>query len=228
MSSTTGRVLLAVVAASLLGAPLASQQRRRQQSGAPRRAGAQVVPPPKAVLGFEPGEDRKLAEWSVLVRYYQALAQASNRVDYRELGKTTLGAPFIALVISSPQTLRQLERYRQLNAKLADPRTLRSTQEAQEALHSGKTIVLITSSIHSDEVGGHLSPAVLAYRLATDTSAATRAILDNVILWLVPSLNPDGVTLVTRWYNRTLGTAAEGTSPPELYHHYAGHDNNRD
>lgn len=228
MSSTTGRVLLAVVAASLLGAPLASQQRRRQQSAAPRRAGAQVVPPPKAVLGFEPGEDRKLAEWSVLVRYYQALARASNRVDYRELGKTTLGAPFIALAISSPQTLRQLERYRQLNAKLADPRTLRSTQEAQEALHSGKTIVLITSSIHSDEVGGHLSPAVLAYRLAMDTSAATRAILDNVILWLVPSLNPDGVTLVTRWYQKTLGTAAEGTSPPELYHHYAGHDNNRD
>src|SRR2546430_13071168 len=61
----------------------------------------------------------------------------------------------------------------------------------------------------------HLSPAVLAYRLASDTSLATRAILDNVILWLVPSLNPDGVSIVTRWYNRTLGTTAEGTDPPE-------------
>ncbi|MGH7645564.1 MAG: M14 family zinc carboxypeptidase, partial [Gemmatimonadales bacterium] len=89
-------------------------------------------------------------------------------------------------------------------------------------------IVLITSGIHSDEVGGSLTPAILAHRLATDTSAATRAILDNVVLWLVPSLNPDGVSLVTRWYNRTLGTPAEGADPPELYHHYTGHDNNRD
>jgi hypothetical protein len=180
------------------------------------------------VLGFDPGDDRKLAEWPVLVRYYQALARASDRVDYRVLGKTTLGAPFVALVISSPQNLRQLDRFRRLNAGLADPRGFRTNGAAQEALRDGRTIVLITSSIHSTEVGGHLTPVALAYRLATDTSATTRAILDNVILWLVPSLNPDGVTIVSKWYNRTLGTPAEGSEPPELYHHYTGHDNNRD
>ena len=224
------RFLLAFLAASLLASPLASQQRRRQAAPTrtPRRPAAPVIPTPKSVLGFEPGEDRKLAEWPGLVRYYQALAKASDRVDYRELGKTTLGAPFVALVISSPHNLRRLNHYRQLNAKLADPRTLHSNQEALEALRDGKAIVLITSSIHSTEVGGHLTPAVLANRLATDTSAATRAVLDNVILWLVPSLNPDGVTIVTRWYSKTLGTSGEGTSPPELYHHYTGHDNNRD
>jgi hypothetical protein len=180
------------------------------------------------VLGFDPGDDRKLAEWPVLVRYFQALARASDRVDYRELGKTTLGAPFVALVISSPQNLRQLDRFRRLNAGLADPRGFRTNGAAQEALRDGKTIVLITSSIHSTEVGGHLTPVALAYRLATDTSATTRAILDNVIVWLVPSLNPDGVTIVANWYNRTLGTPAEGSAPPELYHYYTGHDNNRD
>jgi len=180
------------------------------------------------VLGFDPGDDRKLVEWPVLVRYFDALAKASDRVDIKELGKTTLGAPFIALAISSPQNLRRLDYYRQLNAGLADPRTLRTAKAARDAVQNGKTIVLITSSIHSTEVGGHLSPVALAYRLATDTGATTRAILDNVIVWLVPSLNPDGVTIVAKWYNRTLGTTAEGTEPPELYHHYAGHDNNRD
>ena len=226
--------LLAVGLAAAL--PLPATALARAQQPTPRRhapgRGAPPPPPqppaPRAVLGFEPGDDRKLADWPTLVRYYQALAAASNRMRYRELGKTTLGAPFVALVISSPQNLRRLDRLQQLNAKLADPRTLKTSREAQEAVRDGKTIVLVTSGIHSNEVGGHLTPAALAYRLASDTSAATREILDNVVLWLVPSLNPDGVTIVTRWYNHTLGTAAEGTDPPELYHHYTGHDDNRD
>src|SRR5881296_3849495 len=229
------RAPVALLAVGLLAAPLslAAQQRRdTRQTPAPRprRAPASVarVPTPKSVLGFEPGEDRRLADWPALLRYYQALAKTSDRVRYRELGKSTLGAPFVALLISSPQNLKSLDRYRQLNARLADPRTIRNNREAQEALQRGRTIVLITSGIHSNEVGGHLTPAILAYRLASDTGTATRRILDNVILLLVPSLNPDGVSIVTHWYNRTLGTTAEGTDPPELYHHYAGHDNNRD
>ena len=217
------------LAATLLAGPVLAQQRRpRPPAAAPRRPTAVAIPTPRSILGFEPGDDRKLAEWPVLVRYYQALARASDRVDYRELGKTTLGAPFVALVISSPQNLRQLDRFRQINAGLADPRTLRTSRAAREAVQNGKTIVLITSSIHSTEVGGHLAPVILANKLATDTSATTRAILNDVILFLVPSLNPDGVTIVTKWYNRTLGTAADGSTPPELYHHYTGHDNNRD
>src|SRR6266540_3263379 len=219
--------IVALVAASLPARAVGQRPARpAPRAAAPQRA--LPIPTPRSVLGFDPGDDRKLAEWPVLVRYFQALARASDRVDYRELGKTTLGAPFAALAISSPQNLRQLDRYRQINARLADPRGFRTSREAQEALREAKTVVLITSSIHSTEVGGHLSPVLLAYRLATDTSAATRAILDNVILWLVPSLNPDGVTIVAKWYNRTLGTPAEGSEPPELYHHYTGHDNNRD
>src|SRR5207237_5452916 len=226
---------LALALATLVAAPLEAQRPRRSPRRtkppatlATRRAVRPVIPTPRSILGFDPGDDRKLVEWPVLVLYYEALAKASDRVDYRELGKTTLGAPFIALVISSPANLGRLDYYRQLNAELADPRTLRTSRGAREAVLNGKTVVLITSSIHSTELGGHLSPSALAYRLATDTSAGTRAILDNVILWLVPSQNPDGVTIVAHWYNRTLGTAAEGTEPPELYHHYTGHDNNRD
>jgi hypothetical protein len=219
--------VVVLLATGLAGGPLLGQ-RPKQAGPPPRRRAAAAIPSPRSVLGFEPGDDRKLADWPTLLRYYQALAKASDRVDLRELGKTTLAAPFITLLISSPQNLRRLDAYRRINAKLADPRTLRSTSEATQAVRDGKMIVLITSGIHSDEVGGHLAPLLLAHRLATDTTAATREILDNVVLLLVPSLNPDGVTIVTRWYERTLGTPAEGTKPPELYHHYAGHDNNRD
>lgn len=220
----SGRLPLLLLA---LASPLAGQARPGARV-APKPAPKVVIPTPRSVLGFDPGDDRKLADWPTLVRYYQALARASDRVDYRELGKTTLGAPLVALVISSPQNLKQLDTYRRLTDRLADPRTLRMSRDAQAAVQDDRATVLITGGIHSDEVGGNLTPAAVAYRLATDTSATTRAILDNVILWLVPSLNPDGVTIVAKWYARTLGTSAEGSDPPELWHHYVGHDDNRD
>ncbi|HVH67504.1 MAG TPA: M14 family zinc carboxypeptidase [Gemmatimonadales bacterium] len=224
------RLFALLLATATAAAPLtpAQQPRRPSRARRPPAAAAPRIPTPRSVLGFEPGDDRKLADWPTLVRYYQALAAGSDRLRYRELGRTTLGAPFIALIVSSPQNLRRLDHYRELNDKLADPRGLRNAKETDETVRDGRTVVLITSGIHSNEVGGNLTPTLLAYRLAADTAAATRAILDNVILLLVPSLNPDGVNIVTRWYNRTLGTAAEGTDPPELYHHYVGHDNNRD
>jgi hypothetical protein len=189
---------------------------------------AQEIPAPASVLGFVPGTSGRLAEWPLLVRYYQALAAASDRVQFRELGKTTNGNPFVVLVISSAANLARLDDLRAINARLADPRTIRSDAERERLLRDGRTIVLITSSIHSTEVGGHLAPAVIAHRLATATDAPTREVLDRTVLLLVPSQNPDGVTIVTRWYNRTRGTPAEATSPPELYHPYVGHDNNRD
>lgn len=213
MPMTSRFAVLSVIA--LLAVPLAGQTRG-------------AIPTPRSVLGFDPGDDRRLADWPTLLRYYRALARASDRVDYREMGKTTLDAPLIALTISSPQNLRRLDAFRRINDRLADPRTIPANRVALASLREGRAMVLITGGIHSDEVGGNLTPAVLAYRLATDTSAATQAILDNVILWLVPSLNPDGVTIVAKWYARTLGTPAEGTDPPELYHHYVGHDDNRD
>src|SRR5258706_8029801 len=203
------RGLLCALAGMLLAGPATAQQRRTRRPAPP------VIPTPRSVLGFEPGDDRKLVEWPVLVRYFEALAKASDRVDYRELGKTTLGAPFIALVISSPQNLRRLDYYRQLNANLADPRTFRTSRAARDALQGGKTIVLITSSIHSTEVGGHLSPVALAYRLATDTGATTRAILDNVILWLLPPLDARDGILVANWDNRPPRATTAGASPPQ-------------
>jgi len=124
-----------------LAAPPTSAQQPQPSPPAPRRAppptrvrrpppAAPRIPTPRSVLGFEPGDDRKLTDWATLVRYYQALASASDRMRYRELGRSTLGAPLIALAISSPQNLRRLDRYREVNAQLADPRLLKGSKEA--------------------------------------------------------------------------------------------------
>ena len=187
------------------------------------------IPAPRDVLGFTPGDDRKLASWAQTVEYFQQLAKSSNRIKFEEIGKTTLGAPFVYATISSPENLKNLEKYKQINAKLADPRLIKSNQKLADALiKQGKTIVLITCGVHSTEVGSYLSSMLIADKLANATDAEMLKILDETIILLVPSLNPDGVDIIKNWYDKTLGTPYEGTNPPELYHKYVGHDDNRD
>ncbi len=192
-------------------------------------ASAQTIPAPKDTLGFNPGDDRKLASWAQVIDYFKKLDAASDRVQFQEIGKTTMGAPFVFATISTPANLKDLEEYKQINAKLADPRTFNSKdKEADKLIKQGKTIVLITCGIHSTEVGGYLSSMLIAHKLASSNEPEIKKILDNTIILLVPSLNPDGVDIVKNWYDKTLGTPYEGTEPPELYHKYVGHDNNRD
>jgi hypothetical protein len=188
---------------------------------------AQTVPTPESHFGHPIGVDRELLDWDQVVSYFQALEKTSDKIRVKELGKTAEGRPFIAATISSAATLRHLDRYRAIQAKLADPRKT-PPEEAEKLISEGKTVVLITCSIHATEVASTHSAVQFAYNLITEDKPKFRAILDNVIFVLVPSQNPDGVDIVTRWYRKTLGTPYEGTSPPELYHKYVGHDNNRD
>jgi hypothetical protein len=190
---------------------------------------AQKIPAPADVLGFTPGDDKKLASWAQTIDYFKKLDAASDRVKFEEIGKSTNGNPFVYATISAPENLRQLEKYKQINQKLADPRLIKSNDRlANNLIKDGKTIVLITCGIHSTEVGSYLSSMLIAHRLASSDEPEIQNILKNTIVLLVPSLNPDGVDIVKNWYDRTLGTKFEGTSPPELYHKYVGHDNNRD
>ncbi|HEY8187998.1 MAG TPA: M14 metallopeptidase family protein, partial [Pyrinomonadaceae bacterium] len=192
----------------------------------------QAIPAPEDVLGFVPGDDRKLASWNQVLEYFTALAKASDRVHFETLGRTTMDKPFVMATISSPENLAQLSEYKRIQELLADPRKLGPPgvrdRKAAELVKSGKTIVLITCGIHSTEVGSYLSSILIAHRLASSNEPQVQNILRNTIILLVPSLNPDGVDIVKNWYDKTLGTPYEGTEPPELYHKYTGHDNNRD
>jgi hypothetical protein len=188
------------------------------------------VPPPETTLGFKIGEERKLAKWDQFLAYFGELAKTSDRIKLDTLGKTTLGRPFVVATISSSENLRRLDELKDIQRKLSDPRLLANASESaiNELLGKGKTVVVITCSIHSTEVGGTFTATELAYKLTSQNTPEVKGILDNVVILLVPSLNPDGTDIVADWYQKTLGTPAEGSSPPELYHHYTGHDNNRD
>ena len=192
--------------------------------------GQSPIPSPESALGFKIGEERKLANWKEFISFFTRLSQTSDRVRFEELGKTTLKRPFVVATISSAENMKRLEELKDIQRKLADPRLVADADEAaiNELIRNGKTVVVITCSIHSTEVGGTFTATELAYKLASQNTPEIRQILDNVVLLLVPSLNPDGTDIVADWYRKTLGTPSEGTPPPELYHHYTGHDNNRD
>ncbi len=190
-------------------------------------APAKSITTPEEAFGFAPGTDRKLADWKELKAYFQKLASESDRLRYRELGKTEEGRPFIALTISAQENLAHLAEYQEIQRRLADPR-ITTPEEAKDLIARGKTVLLVTCNVHSTEIASSQSAADFAYRLATENTPEIQSILHNVILILVPSLNPDGQQLVVDWYKKYLGTPYEGTQPVVLWNRYVGHDDNRD
>ncbi|MCA1817776.1 MAG: peptidase M14 [Acidobacteria bacterium] len=222
------RLALFLFAALALQPRAAVAQTPRTQTR--REAAAPVVsaPSPRSVLGFEPGDDRTIADWSQITDYFARLDAASDRVRVEKIGETTLGRPLIVATVSAPENIRNLAKYQDIQRRLADPRLVASEAERERLIADGKSVVVISCSIHSTEIVASQMSMRLAYELASAQDAETREILQNTILLLVPSANPDGVQIVADWYRKTMGTPYEGTEPPEIYHHYAGHDDNRD
>ncbi len=188
---------------------------------------ASDLPSPASVFGYTPGDDRKLADYHQIIEYLKALDAASEKVELQNLGKTTEGNDFYAAFISSPENLARLEEWKNVQARLADPRLL-AEGESEELLQRGRAVVLINCSLHSTEVGATQMAPALAYYLAASQEQEVREILNQVLTVLVPSQNPDGQLLVVDWYRQQVGTAFERAPLPWLYHKYSGHDNNRD
>jgi hypothetical protein len=183
---------------------------------------------PEQFLGYKVGADNKLVRWDKIVEYMKLAAANSDRVRYRELGKSSNGNPFIVLEISAPDTLKNADRYKEMERKLYFQGGAPSDAERDAIFKQGKVVVVITCSIHATEIGASQMSVELVHRLATDDSPEVKKILDNVIFLLVPSLNPDGEIMVTDWFNKNVGTPFEPSPIPYLYHPYVGHDNNRD
>ncbi|HEV7859318.1 MAG TPA: M14 family metallopeptidase, partial [Pyrinomonadaceae bacterium] len=221
-SFTLALLFLALIFIVAVSAPLARAE------GQTHSRTETALPSPRNYLGFDPGDDRTIADWRQISGYFARLDQLSARVAVRTLGETTLHRPFIVAFISAPENIRELQKYQEIQRRLADPRLVRGDAERDALLREGKTVVAISCSIHSTEIVASQMSMQLAYELASAQDASTREILQNTILMLIPSANPDGVDIVANWYRKTLGTPYEGKEPPELYHHYAGHDDNRD
>jgi len=181
---------------------------------------------PEEFYGFRMGTDRKLARWDKIVEYFWHLGN-SPCVKVTEIGKTTMGNPFIVACLSSPENITNIENMRQTSLRLSHPSGL-SEAEIEKMITEGKTVISMTMSVHASEIGGTQMCSELAYELATSEDPEIKKIRENTVLVLVPSSNPDGNILVVDWYNKWLDTEYEGGPMPYLYNRYVGHDNNRD
>ena len=205
------RHLPAIVATILLGATPLS---------------AQTIQTPTDFFGFAMGTDGELARYPQVLEYMRHLAEESDRVLYQDRGTTTNGHPYVLVTFSSEANLDRLNRLIEINHRLADPRGLAET-DAQVLVQEGVPFYFLYATIHSNEVGNGQAIIEVAHRLATEDSPEIQEILDNTVLLMVPSQNPDGQVLVVDHWYKTRGTGYQ-RSYPDLYHRYTGHDDNRD
>ena len=193
------------------------------------------VPTPAEIIGFAPGEDYKLTNYDGIKAYFEALAASTDRMLLERIGESTRGEPLYLAAISSPENLRRVERLKEITRTLAyarDPEegygSVLDEEEARALAHEGVAIVWIDGGLHATEVAhGQLMPE-MARHFVTDESPETQRVRDNAIVLLMPNMNPDGLNIVADWYMSNVGGEFEMARVPELYHHYIGHDNNRD
>lgn len=182
-----------------------------------------ALPTPASVFGFEPGADNKLATYDQSVTYFNLLAEAApGNMVVQQAGKTTLGRTYVFAVISSAANIAKLDRLREIAQRLAHPAGLTEAQ-AKALAKEGKAFVHIDGGLHATESAGPQQMPLLAYDiLRQKDDPKFKAILDNCVLLLWPTINPDGQQLVAETWMKSQ------QNPTQLYQEYVGHDNNRD
>lgn len=189
--------------------------------------GAQI-PTPKETLGFEAGADFHLATYEQSIAYLRKLEAATEKLKLVHIGYTSEGREWYFAVISSKANLDNLDNIKRITSTLAHPDGL-TDSEAKSLAAQGKPIVHIDGGLHATEVAGPNHTLTLVYEILSKADTPKmKNILDNVVLMLYPTINPDGQTMVADWYHSNVGTPYEVAPLPKLYQKYVGHDNNRD
>ena len=189
------------------------------------------VPSPKDHLGHIAGAPGELSRTPQIYGYYRALAAATDRVKVEVIGKSEEGRDILLVFVGAAAALRDLDRYRDDAAALADPR--RTDQAAMERIVAAtRPMYMLHGGLHSTETGSPEMLMELAYRLAVSNAPHIRQIRDNVIVLINPVAEPDGRDRAVDWYYRHLkGKADFDNLPPRTppyWGKYVFHDNNRD
>jgi len=186
------------------------------------------VPSPAKILGYPVGTPNKLTYTKDQYRYYRELEKATPRVKvFTAAEKSELGREQLLVVVGDESNIANLAKYKEITAKLGDPRKL-TDEQAKQLIGEGKAIYWASGSIHSPETGSPEMLMEMAYRLAVEETPFIQAIRKNVIVMITPTLEVDGRDMMVDLYN--WRKANEGKRAPSLLYwgKYVAHDNNRD
>lgn len=190
---------------------------------------SKTVPTPEAVLGDVSGAPGILPYAEDVYKYMRLLEKSSPCVKVFSIGTTEEGREMIAVAVSSPENLKNLEENRARLAKLADPRTIKvDDTEADRLVGQAVPVYYITGTIHSPETGAPTALMELAYRLAVDQSPYIREIRDGMITLITPVVEVDGRDRMVDIYHWHLSHPKEFYPPLVYWGKYVAHDNNRD
>jgi hypothetical protein len=190
---------------------------------------AENIPTPLDILGRIAGAPDVLSYSYEVYKYMKALADASPCVEFYTIGKTEEGREMALVVVADEETIANLDRYKKINATLADPRKISGDSEAQDLIHQAKPMYWATGALHSGETGSPEMLMELAYRVATGESEFIRTIRENMIIMITPILEVDGRDkMVDMAMAKRKDPDSNYSSRPLYWGKYVGHDNNRD
>ena len=196
-------------------------------TGAPRGTASAQLTTPEEQFGYRIGTDYQLVNYRGLTDYWHLLAEQSDRMTLESIGRTSEGREQWMATITSPANRPNLERYKEIAARLARSEGV-TEEEARALAGEGKAVVWIDGGLHATEVLGIQQLMELVWQMVSRDDPETMRFLDEVILLAVHA-NPDGHALVANWYMRNDDPLERSSgNVPVLYNKYAGHDNNRD
>ena len=186
-----------------------------------------TVPTPEKALGYVIGTPDKLTYSKDIYAYLRALEKASPRVKVFSIGRTEEDREMLLVAISDEANLQKLDRYREITARLADPRRT-GEADARKLIAEGLPLYWISCSIHSGETGSPEMSMELAYRLAVEETPFIQALRKNLIVLLTPLIEVDGHDRQVDIYRYRKANPKQPAPNLIYWGKYVAHDNNRD
>ena len=150
------------------------------------------IPTPESVIGHQVGK------WHVthdkLIQYMQVLAKSSDRITIKNRGYTYEDRPLILLTITSKENHQNIDKIKKEHKEISDGNKMDDYKDLPVIIYQG-------FSIHGNEASGSNASLLLAYYLAASKSDFVNDLLENSVILLDPSFNPDGLQRFAYWAN---------------------------